>query len=66
MGSDRSEKFRAWLKDLDDEKIEKLVRMEKAVRMLVHVWDLVQEFDVKAFHALARVSHEIRSNYEKS
>lgn len=64
MGSDRSESFREWLKDMNDEKIDKLVRMEKQVRILIHVWNLVNEFDMKAFHLLARVAHQIRNEYE--
>lgn len=64
MGMDRSEKFREWLKDLTPEKVDQLAKMEKQVRLLIHVWDLIQEVDVKAFHNLARVSHEIRKDYE--
>lgn len=64
MGMDRSERFREWLQEMTPEKIDKLVKMEKSVRLLIHVWDLIQEVDVKALHNLARVSHEIRTEYE--
>lgn len=64
MTQDRSDKFREWLKDLTPEKVDKLVRMEKSVRLFIHVWNLVHEFDPKVFHALARSHHEIKSEYE--
>jgi hypothetical protein len=64
MGMDRSDKFREWLKEMTPEKVEKLVMMEKQVRLLIHVWDLINEIDVRVFHNLARVSHKIRKEYE--
>lgn len=66
MGMDRSEKFREWLKDLTPEKVEHLVKLEKQARLLIHVFDLVGEIDTKAFHNLARVSHEIKAAYEQT
>lgn len=63
--ADRSEQFRVWLQDLTPEKIDMLVRLEKSARILIHVWNLVNEVDVKALHTMARTSHEIKTDYEK-
>lgn len=65
MVADRSERFREWLKDLTPEKVEKLVKMEKNVRLIIHVWNLVNELDVKVFHNLCRAHHEIKEEYER-
>lgn len=62
---ERSDKFKAWASELDADKMEKLARLEKNVRILLHVWDLIGEVDVKALHHMARVSHQIREEYEK-
>jgi hypothetical protein len=62
--ADRSIKFRKWLEELTPEKMDKMIAMEKYVRILVHVFDLVGEVDTKAFHGLARTSREIRTEYE--
>lgn len=61
---DRSDKFREWVRTADDRQVEKLVHLEKNVRILLHVWDLIGEVDVKALHNMARVAHSIREEYE--
>jgi hypothetical protein len=62
--ADRSEMFRKWLENPTEERVNKLVQMEKSVRLLIHVWNLIGEVDIKALHNLARVSHQIKSEYE--
>lgn len=64
--ADRSKKFEEWIREPTDDKIEYLVRLEKQVRILIHVFNLIGEVDAKAFHNLARLSHEIRKHYEES
>lgn len=66
MANDRSELFREWLKDMTPEKIDKLVRLEKSARLLMHVWNLIGEVDLKVLHNLARVSHQIKEEYEQN
>lgn len=65
MGMDRSKRFEKWLDNADQRKKDKLIQMEKQVRILIHVFDLIGEVDQKAFHALARISHEIKTEYEQ-
>lgn len=64
MGMDRSKRFEKWLDNADQRKKDKLIQLEKQVRILIHVYNLVGEVDAKALHALARISHEIKTEYE--
>jgi hypothetical protein len=64
--SNRSDKFRAWLKDLDEEKIMRLIDLERFARLVIHQVDLTGDLDVKAVHGLARATKQIQADYEKS
>lgn len=62
--SNRSDKFREWLKDLDEEKIMSLVNLERYGRLLIHTHDLTGDIDGNAFHGLARSIRKIQASYE--
>lgn len=63
--SNRSERFRIWLSNMDDRKLEDLVLLEKAARILVHRHDLVGDVDNADVHMLARIAKKIQSQYEE-
>ena len=62
--SNRSDKFRVWLKELDEEKIMRLVDLERYARLIVHTHDLTGDVDAKALHGLARSVKQIQADYE--
>lgn len=62
--SNRSDKFRVWLKELDEEKIMRLVDLERYSRLIVHTYDLTGDIDNKALRGLARSVKQIQEEYE--
>lgn len=62
--SNRSDKFRNWLRDLDEEKIMRLIDLERYARLVVHQSDLTGDLDTKSFHGLARATKQLQADYE--
>lgn len=62
--SNRSDKFVYWLKDGAPEKVNLLVSLERAARMISHVKMLTGDIDEKLVLKLVGVSEEIRKHYE--
>lgn len=63
--SNRSDKFHLWLKEMTPEKVEKLIALEKAARLLVHRYNFLGEVESVEVSPLARIVHKIQEDYEK-
>lgn len=61
----RIELFRKWLSELTTEKIELLIRLEKTVRLLTHVYELNGTNDEKILLQVRQISHELRRDYQR-
>ena len=55
--------LKRWLKDLTPAKVELIVQLEKAARLLAHVKQLTGDCDPKLVERLVAVSAEIKKAY---
>lgn len=62
--SNRSDLFRLWLAEMNESKLEDLLQLEKAARLLVHRYDLIGEVSTSDIHGVARIAKKIQSQYE--
>ena len=62
--SSRSDKFVHWLKDLTPEKVNLLVSLERAGRLVSHVKHLTGSIDEKLVLKMVAASEELRTAYE--
>lgn len=62
--NNRSEKFLETLNNLTDEDKDRLVELEKATRLFVHVWELIGEADEKLVIRLRDAMNEVKNAYE--
>jgi hypothetical protein len=60
----RSDKFIQWLKEPTKEKVDLLVNLERAVRLVAHVKTLTGTTDDKLVMKMIGVSEQIREAYE--
>lgn len=63
MVSKKSVMFQAWLEGNSENKVELLVALEQAARLVVHDLDTMGEPGPKTLRALARASKKLQEEY---
>ena len=63
--SNKTEHFKKLLENPDEETLALIVSLESYARLLVHGYDLMEDFDAKAYVGLARTVKKLQMMYEE-